>query len=110
MSLKSEIKKINSLEEAEKLIGKEIKSLTTLWSKVYPDFEGKWSEQIKAYSSNEGGYVVVVKTIEEMQVKELDIFFTKNEPTTPHPVFPVPHSYMTNFIKFSFERDGESNE
>lgn len=101
MNLKTKIKTAKNIEEALKVFNENVKELTTVWSKVYTDYNEEWSHHIKAYKHS-NGYVTLVKEFEGTSPNKVTFYFTKKEPSDPHPIFPIPHSYLQNPEKIEF--------
>lgn len=109
MITKTKLEKIKTLEECQKYLKSELIKYTTLFNKAYTDYEKKaFTEQIKAYECN-GNYVVVCSNLLGTEIKNLKIYLTKTKPSSPHPLFPIPMSFVKDAKEFGFGEEIAEN-
>lgn len=105
MITKEALSKIETLEECQQYLKKELVKYKTLYNQTYSDYEKKcFTEQVKAYEG-ETNYVVVISNLEGVRVKNLKVYVTKEKPLKPHPLFPVPMGFVRQAKSYSFGQE-----
>lgn len=103
MSIQTDLKNIKTIPECSKYLSGILKNFTTLYSKVYSDYENKdFTKQIKAYQYK-GLYMITISDIDNRQVTEMTVCLTNKKPKVPHPVFPIMASYAPNSVVYHFK-------
>lgn len=103
MGIKAELEKINTIEECTQYLHKTLMACTTVYSKVYSDYENKeFSKRIKAYQKDNNSYIITISNFENMKIKELDVCLTNKKPKEPHPLFPILTSFAPEAIVYHF--------
>lgn len=105
MSLKQKIKKIKTLEDCESLMRSEMVTYKSVFQKVYTTYADQWSQQIKIYEKENEPYVTIVREFDGIKLKAINVYLTKKKPSTPHPLFPIPHSYLVDPEKYEFSSE-----